>query len=113
MTQLREFAQQSKMFEDRNARILAISVDEREHTHNVWEKVVGKKFAVLSDPEAKVVRRYGLLHPSGHKGDDIAIRATIVLDEQGREQWRRVSETIGDIPSADEVIAHLDRTAKP
>jgi len=101
------------MFAARNTRILAISVDDREHAHDVWKKVVGKKFAVLSDPEAKVVRRYGLLHPSGHKGADIAIRATIVLDERGREQWRRVSQTVGDIPSADEVIAHLDRTAKP
>ncbi len=112
MTQLREFARQSKRFEERNATILAISVDDREHAHDVWEKVADKKFAVLRDADAKVIRRYGLLHANGHKGGDIAIRATLLLDEQGREQWRRVSETIGDIPSVDEVISRMDKTSK-
>ncbi len=112
MTQLREFARQSKRFEERDARILAISVDDREHAHAVWEKVVDKKFAILSDADAKVIRRYGLLHANGHKGGDIAIRTTILLDAQGREQWRRVSETIGDIPAAEEVIAQIDGESK-
>lgn len=112
MMQLREFARQSKQFEDRNATLLAISVDDREHAHDVWEKVADKKFAILSDAGAKVIRRYGLLHANGHKDSDIAIRATILLDEQGKERWRRVSETIGDIPTVDEVISRIDETAK-
>lgn len=112
MTQLREFARQSKQFEDRKATILAISADDREHAHEVWEKVAGKKFAILSDTDAKVARHYGLLHSKGHRDGDIAIRATLLLDEQGRERWRRVSETIGDIPSVAEVISKMDEAPK-
>ncbi len=113
MMQLREFARQSKLFADRDARILAISVDDREHAHDVWEKVADKKFAILSAPDAKVARRYGLLHSKGHRDSDIAIRATLLLDARGREQWRRVSQTIGDIPSVAEVISRMDETSKP
>lgn len=112
MMQLREFARQSKLFEDRNATILAVSVDDRERAHDVWEKVADKKFAILSDAGAEVIRRYGLLHFKGHRDSDIAIRATLLLDEQGKEQWRRVSETVGDIPSVAEVIARMDKTPK-
>lgn len=87
-------------------------MDDREHAHDVWEKVADKKFAVLSDAGAKVIRRYGLLHSKGHRDSDIAIRATILLDEQGWEQWRRVSETVGDIPSVAEVVSRMDERSK-
>ncbi len=112
MTQLREFARQSQQLVDRNTSILAISVDDREHAHQVWEKVVDRKFAVLSDPGAKVIRRYGLLHADGHKDSDIAIRTTLLVDERGRERWRRVSETVRDIPTVEEVVSRIDALSR-
>lgn len=107
MSQLREFAQHKQDFDQLNTRIVCISVDDQEHAYKVWEDAGHREFTVLSDPGATVIRRYGLLHAAGHKGEDIAIRTTILLDEQGIERWRRVSETVPDVPSVEEVLAHI------
>ncbi len=107
MSQLREFAQRSSDFDRLGVRIVAISVDDQEHAHMVWDKKVNQRFPVLSDPGAAVIRQYGLLHPHGKGNMDIALRTTLLIDEQGRERWRRVSESVPDIPKADEVLQRL------
>jgi len=107
MAQLREFARHRKEFDDRKVRIIALSVDDLQHVRQVWEKVIDHGFTILSDPGAKVIRKYGLLHAGGAEGKDIAIRTTIFIDEQGIERWRRVSETVPDIPSVAEVLQNI------
>jgi peroxiredoxin len=107
MSQLREFAQHANEFEQLNARLVAISVDDREHAHLVWDKKADRRFVILSDPDTRVIREYGLLHPHGKGDTDIAIRTTYVLDENGRERWRKVSATIPEIPKSAEVLAVL------
>jgi peroxiredoxin len=107
MRQLREFAQHAGEFEQANARLLAVSVDDQEHAHLVWEKQASRQFVILSDPGAKVIREYGLLHPHGKGDEDIAIRTTYIIDENGRERWRKVSATIPEIPKSAEVLAQL------
>ena len=67
MRQLREFAQHSSEFDQLKARLVAISTDDREHAYLVWDKAAGRKFVVLSDPEATAIRQYGLLHANGGK----------------------------------------------
>src|SRR5207248_7738511 len=67
---------------------------------------------VLSDPDAKVIREYGLLHPKGYKGEDIALRATLIIDENGREVYRRVSSSVPDLRTADEILAQLRNTQR-
>jgi peroxiredoxin len=107
MMQLREFARHKEDFDKLDTRIAAISVDDVEHNRGVWEKVLGKQFPVLSDPGAVVIRQYGLLHTAGKGGNDIALRTTLLIDAQGREQWRRVSETVPDIPKAAEILDRI------
>jgi peroxiredoxin len=107
MSQLREFAQHSEDFKKANARLVAISVDDQEHAHMVWNNPGGGKFIILSDPGAEIIRQYGLLHPHGKGDEDIAIRTTYILDENGRERWRKVSATIPEIPKSAEVLAAL------
>jgi peroxiredoxin len=107
MRQLREFAQHAGEFEQAKTRLLGISVDDQEHAHMVWDKQANRKFAILSDPEARVIRQYGLLHPHGKGDADIALRTTFVIDENGRERWRKVSATIPEIPKAAEVLRQL------
>jgi len=86
---------------------VAISVDDQEYAHLVWDKQASRKFVILSDPGARVIRQYGLLHPHGKDDDDIAIRTTFVIDENGRERWRKVSTTVPEIPKAAEVLQQL------
>jgi len=110
MTELREFARHSDELEKLHVQLVPISVDDRQHTHDVWEKVAEKKFTILSDPGATVIRKYGLLHEAGHGGADIALRTTILIGPDGLERWRRVSQTVPDIPSWDETVAMVKRS---
>ena len=111
MMQLREFARHKTEFDQLDTRVAAISVDDVAHNRDVWEKVLGKQFVVLSDPGAAVIRQYGLLHSAGKGDADIALRTTLLIDAQGVEQWRRVSETVPDIPKAEEILGRV-RSAK-
>ncbi len=110
MTQLREFAQRSSEFDKLGVSLVALSVDDREHARKVWEEAAQRKFTILSDPGAKVIKQYGLLHSAGHGGEDIAIRATLLIDPKRREVWRRVSESVPDIPTADEVLQRIRKS---
>jgi peroxiredoxin len=110
MRQLREFAQHKSEFDQLHVHVVGISVDDQEHAHMVWDKQTGKQFTILSDPGAKVIREYGLLHEKGNGDDDIAVRATIYVDAQGRERWHRVSETVPDIPKASEILKRIRET---
>lgn len=110
MRQLREFTQRKSDFDAANARVVGISVDDQAHTTKVWEDVTQRKLTILSDPGAKVIREYGLLHPKGHMDEDIALRATLILDENGIEVYRKVSSSVPDIRTADEILAELKKT---
>ena len=107
MKQLREFAQRKSDFDAQNARVVGISVDDMDHTRKVWDDVARQNMIVLSDPGAKVIREYGLLHPKGHGGEDIALRATLIIDSNGREVYRKVSSSVPDVRTADEILAEL------
>src|SRR5712691_10587656 len=50
MTQLREFAQRSSEFDKLGVSVVALSVDDQEHAHKVWEEAAQRKFTILSDP---------------------------------------------------------------
>jgi peroxiredoxin len=89
-------------------------VDNRERALSVWEKVANRQFTILSDPGARVIRSYGLIHPNGGmEGEDIALDTTLLVDSDGRECWRRVSETLPDIPTAEEIFNRIRETAHP
>jgi peroxiredoxin len=110
MRQLREFAQHKSEFDQLHVRVVGISVDGQQDAHKVWDKVTSRQFTILSDPGAQVIQSYGLLHNKGHLGDDIAIRTTLFVDAEGRERWRRVSDTVPDIPKAEEALNRIRDT---
>lgn len=92
-------------------RVVAISVDDREHTLAFWRDVLNQQFTALSDPNAQVIRSYGLIHPgAGMEGNDIALDTTLLVDADGRERWRHVSETLPDLPTAAETLKHIRET---
>jgi peroxiredoxin len=107
MSQLREFAQHSQEFEAMNVHVIAISADDVEHARLVWQKKVDQKFPVLSDPGAKVISQYGILHAKGHDDEGIAIRTAVLLDEKGVEVWRRVSSSVSDAPNTKEILEKI------
>jgi len=82
-------------------------VDDQEHARQVWDQKVERKFPVLSDPGAKVISEFGILHAKGHGSDDIALRTSVFVDENGNELWRRVSTSASDAPSVKEILGRI------
>ncbi len=107
MAQLRDIAKNKASFDKLGVRIVAISVDTPDKQRKVYETAVNKKFSVLSDPQATVIRAYGLLDDVSAKNEEIAIRTTVFVDEHGIERWRRVSQTAADVPKSEELLQRI------
>ena len=75
-------------------RPIAISVDAPEATENLKKKS-GYTYTFLSDPNAKAIRRYDLLHKgAGVESHDIARPAEILVDKSGTVRWINLTENI-------------------
>jgi hypothetical protein len=49
----------------------------------------------------------------GIDGGDIALDTTLLIDVDGRERWRRTSQTLPDLPTAEQILARIrDTTAR-
>jgi peroxiredoxin len=91
---LRSFQQRLPEFEARGIRLVGISVDPPEINRRQSQKR-GYTFPLLSDPNAKVIRRYDVLHPgAGPKGGDIARPAEFLLDSNGIVRWVNLTDNI-------------------
>jgi len=84
---LRSFQQRLSDFDARGIRVVGISVDSPDVNRRHSQKL-GYTFPLLSDPEAKVIRRYDVLHPgAGPKGGDIARPAEFLIDSSRLVRW--------------------------
>ena len=107
MAEMRGLAQKADELKKLGVHVVGISVDNQEHARTVSEGVAHGKFTLLSDPGAVVIRKYGLLHAGGTGGQDIALRTTLLIGPDGIERWRRVSESVPDIPTTDETLRKI------
>ena len=75
-----------------DARVLAVCVDPVEENAKVVEKLK-LEFLVLSDPELKAIKAYGLVHEKGSiQGTAIARPAVFLLDREGVVRWRHLTD---------------------
>jgi hypothetical protein len=44
------------------------------------------------------------------QGEDIALDTSLLVDGDGRERWRRVSATLPDVPTVEEVLKKIRDT---
>ena len=66
---------------------MAISVDPPAISHALCQKA-GYTYPFLADPDAAVIRRYGLVHAgAGIHGQDIARPAEFLVDASGTVRW--------------------------
>jgi peroxiredoxin len=80
---LRSFQQRLVDFDSRGIRVVGISIDPPEINQRQSQKL-GYTFPLLSDPEAKIIRRYDVLHPqAGPKG------ALPLQERRGRTRYGR------------------------
>jgi peroxiredoxin (alkyl hydroperoxide reductase subunit C) len=93
-----------ELFEERDAVLLGISVDNIPTLH-AWTLQMGQLwFPVLSDfwPHGAVADRFGVL-----RGDGTAERAIIIVDKAGAVRYAKVSD-INVRPKLEEIIGALD-----
>jgi peroxiredoxin len=106
---LRSFQQRLPDFESRRIRVVGISVDPPDINKRQSHKL-GYTFALLSDPKAKVIRRYDVLHPgAGPKGADIARPAEFLLDSDGVVRWVNLTDNIAVRARPEQVLDAFDQ----
>ena len=81
-------------FHDRGVEVVAISVDSPGESLKLCQSK-GYSFPFLSDPNAQVIRKYGVLHPKGGEdGKDIARPAEFLIDAAGTIRWVNLTDDI-------------------
>lgn len=106
---MRSFQQHLSEFEARGLRVVGISVDPPEISRRQSQKI-GYTFPLLSDPNAKVIRRYDVLHVgAGPKGADVARPAEFLLDSNGIVRWVNLTENIAVRARPEQVLDALSQ----
>ena len=106
---MRSFQQRLPDFAARGITVVAISVDPPDINKRQSRKL-GYTFSLLSDPSAKVIRRYDVLHPgAGPKGADIARPAEFLLDSNGIVRWVNLTGNIAVRARPEQVLQAFER----
>ena len=107
---MRSFEQHLNDFTQRRIEIAAISVDSTTDSQKL-SQAKGYTFPVLSDPNAEVIKRYGLLHPKGAEdGHDIARPAEILIDANGTVRWENLTDDLRVRARPGQVLEAFDST---
>jgi peroxiredoxin len=106
---LRSFQHRLSEFDARGVRVVGISVDPPEVNRRQSHKL-GYTFPLLSDPDARVIRRYDLLHRgAGPKGIDIARPAEFLIDPSGTIRWVNLTENIAVRARPEQVLKAFEQ----
>jgi peroxiredoxin len=106
---LRSFQQRLPEFEARGIRVVGISVDPPDINQRQSQKR-GYAFPLLSDPKAKVIRRYDVLHRgAGPKGADIARPAEFLIDSNRIVRWVNLTDNIAVRARPEQVLDAFDQ----
>ena len=109
---MRSFQQRLSEFEKRGIRVVGISVDPPEINRRQSQKQ-GYTFPLLSGPNAKIIRRYDVLHPgAGPKGADIARPAEFLLDSNGIVRWVNLTGNIAVRARPEQVLEALNQLTR-
>ncbi len=88
---------------------MAVSTDSVESLKIFKREKLDFDVTLLSDSRREVIAQYGLVHPEGHGGEDIARPATFIIDRDGVVRWMKVAPNFMVRPAPEEVIGALDR----
>ena len=101
--QMQQLQEQAGRFEEKGAKVLAISAD-TPWSHRAFAEDRGIEFPLLSDFDREVVRSYGVEHEVGFPE-----RAYFVVDREGAVRAKKVEETPKDRPGLEEVLQDLEK----
>ena len=105
---MRSFEQQVNEFRKRGVALAAISADSPQESRKLV-RARGFTFDFLSDPQAEVIRRYGVLHPgAGEAGHDIARPAEFLVDAAGTIRWVKLTDDVRVRARPEAVLQAID-----
>jgi peroxiredoxin len=105
---LRSFEKHLSEFRERKVALVAISVDPAEVSRKLCQ-AKGFTYLFLSDPQAEVIRRYGVLHAKGgENGQDIARPAEFLVDSAGTIRWENLTGDVRVRARPDPVLKAID-----
>ena len=88
-----------KKIRELGAEVVAVSADEGQ-TADATRKALRLGFPVLSDPEKKVIRLYGILHPD----EGIARPTIFIIDRKGFVRFRYIGKDAADRPKTELIV---------
>jgi peroxiredoxin len=96
----------------RTTQILAVSVDERENQQKMIDRIsmedgIVPDFPLLSDPDHRVIDRYGLFNPNESRRRPVPHPTTLVINRDGVVRWKFVEVDYRIRPSNDDILAAL------
>ena len=86
-----------------DAEVLAVSTDSLTDAKGVVERL-GLEFPILYDPEAAVVREYGVYNLLN---DSLATPSAFVIDKSGEVRWKHIGESRYDHATNEQIIEEL------
>lgn len=96
-------------------RIIGISLDRPQQSHELAEKIAGDGrgalgFPLLFDPRGETVARYGIRDPeyAGKELDGVPRPSVFVLDARGIVRWSKIETDYRERPTVEEIAAALD-----
>ena len=91
--------------------MVAISVDSAAESQKLCQSR-GYTFPFLSDPDAALIRQYGVLHPkAGEDGKDIARPAEYLVDASRTIRWVNLTDDFRVRARPETVLEKIDRMA--
>lgn len=111
--QLREFVVDFKKFENTNAQIIAISVDDS-LKENTQKQKIDADFIFLSDPEHKIIDLYSIFDKGGltgkiHGKNSYAKPSVFIIDKKGILRYKHVGKHFRDRPKNNELLKILNK----
>ena len=103
--------------QEQTTRIIALSVDTPEDLQRMVDRISAEDglvpgFPFLTDPDHRVIDRYGLFNPDDPRGRQIAHPATYVIDREGVVRWKFVEVDYRVRPGNEEILAVLSDLGK-
>ena len=98
--------------QEKTTQIIALSVDSPEDLQRMVDRIsaddsVDARFPFVTDPEHKVIDRYGLFNVDDLRGRQLTHPATYVIDMEGVVRWGFVEVDYKLRPGNEDVLAAL------
>ncbi len=93
--------------------LLAVSVDDHEKQQMMIDRIsmedgILPDYPLLSDPDHRVIDRYGLFNPDESRRRPVPHPTTLVIDQRGVVQWKFVEINYRIRPELDDILAAVN-----